>query len=144
MARASRSSLSFLQLTTKEWFITQKFAARANKFLKQDTKKGCASWGPRHHHTGSATDRIFSGECHQRFGRYDHLERLQVFETVLSYLRRLGYCAFFSSFCFQQASSCLRVLSLTLASVVHLFASTSQAFSFSFGVLLSIIIWRIP
>ena len=55
--------------------------------------------GPRHRHTGLATDRIFSGECHQRFERLDHLERLQVgvhhqFETVLSCLRHLGIIVF--------------------------------------------------
>ena len=48
---------------------------------------------------GLATDLIFSGECHQRFEWLDHLERLQVggrhpFETVVSCLRHLGYCAF--------------------------------------------------
>ena len=59
--------------------------------------------GPRHHHTGLATDRLFSGEGYQRFGAIGSSGLAaggvhQPFETVLSYLRRLGYCVFF--FCF--------------------------------------------
>ena len=141
MARASRSSCSlpYNWPQKSDLLLRNSLLELVNFLIKIRENDVSYHGGPRHHHTGLATDPIFSRECHQRFGRLDHLERLQMgvhhpFETVRSYLRHLGFCAFFQVF-FQQASSCLRILFVTLASALYLFASASQAFSFSLVVL---------